>query len=95
MENSVNMLKQPAPSVKDETPVKQQRKYNMPNVGVVGAPSLSKTPIYDMVQLKKKENPHTVYKIKPKQNKYLNFYSLTSIAIAVCGIASGVKMFKK
>lgn len=96
MENGVNLLKQPAPSVNGTTlKTDSARKYNMPKVGVIDAPNLSKTPIRDMVQLKKAENPYTIYKLKPKQNKYFNFYGLTSIGVALCGILTAIKMFKK
>ena len=94
METSVNLLKQPAPSVENNSKL-QTRKYNRPQVGVVEAPNLSKTPVKDMVDLKKKENPYTIYKIKEKKNKYFNFYGLTSLGVAVLGVLSAVKLIKK
>ncbi len=99
-------IKQPEPSVgaevkaeetsKEETskPKKKKREIIRPNVGVVDAPKISTTPMRDTITLKKRENPHTVYKKTPKSKKNFHFQGVMSGVIGVCGVASLISLIK-
>lgn len=84
---NLNSIRQPAPSVATSNDT-TQRKFNLPTVGVVNVPSISKTPLGDTLALKKQENPRTAYKLTPKSNKGLNFQNVTSLLIAGCSIVA-------
>ena len=72
---------------------KPKRKINTPNVGVVDAPNISRTPIADFLQLKKDENPKTAYKLTTKNKvKGVNLSNILSVAIGVCSIISFTKL---
>ena len=79
-------IRQPAPSVASTNDTPKQRKFNLPNVGVVNVPSISKTPLGDTLAIKKQENPRTAYKLSPKSKKGLNFQNVISLLIAGCSI---------
>ena len=105
--SSQNSVKQPLPSTMEDnsnvqnassttTETKEQRKYNRPNVGVVEVPTISRTPMADTVQIKKQENPYTVYKYIPKPKITGNFQKYASIGTFVLGIGALIlNHFKK
>ena len=82
-----NSIRQPAPSVANPNN-STQRKFNLPNVGIVSVPSISKTPLGDTLAIKKQENPRMAYKLTPKSNKGLNFQNVISLLIAGCSIVA-------
>ena len=49
---NLNSIRQPAPSVGGDD-AQVERKFKLPNVGVVGVPTISKTPLGDVLALKK------------------------------------------
>ena len=85
---NINSIRQPAPNVAQATSEVQQRQFNLPKVGVVSVPKISKTPLADTLALKKQENPRTAYKLTPKSNKGLNFQNVISLLVAGCSIVA-------
>ena len=84
---NINSIRQPAPNVAQATSEVQQRQFNLPKVGVVSVPKISKTPLADTLALKKQENPRTAYKLTIENNKKgLNFQNAISLLIAGCSI---------
>ncbi len=71
-----------------ETEKKEERKYNRPYVGVVEVPRISTTPMADTVEIKKQENPYTVYKYIPKPKITGNFQKFASIGTFVLGVGA-------
>ncbi|MBQ8476353.1 hypothetical protein IJ531_04750 [bacterium] len=97
---SLSKVKQPAPSVAGitETTDAEGKKYKVtqgPHVGVIEVPKMSKTPLTDWIELKKEENPYTVYKIHNKEYKISGIHTTVGIGVVVCGIISLFKLFKK
>ena len=95
-----NSLRQPAPSVAGDlrqaevADKKQAKIFNIPNVGVVDVPTISKTPMADTLVIKKQENPRTIYKLTSKGNKGFNlqnFFSLSMVGCAIAALLSGRK----
>ena len=84
---NLNSIRQPAPSVATSNDT-TQRKFNLPTVGVVNVPSISKTPLGDTLALKKQENPRTAYKLTPEKKKGSNFQNVISLLIAGCSIVA-------
>lgn len=95
-----NALKQPAPNITDAKSVSvsqnaPKREIKYPNVGVVDAPNISKTPISDTIALKKQENPRTIYKLTPKSNKGFRLHNILSGAIIGCSVGALFSLLKK
>ena len=95
-----NSLRQPAPSVAGDLQQaevankKQSKVINMPKVGVVDVPTISKTPMADTLVIKKQENPRTIYKLTPRSTKGFNlqnFFSLSIVGCAIVALLSGRK----
>ncbi len=102
MESAISKIKQPEPSVlvnNSQYTDAEGKKYKVinynPNIGVVNTPQLSRTPLRDWIELKRKENPYTVYKLTPKDNTPNTISSIGAIGIILCGIASAFKLLKK
>ena len=103
MDSAISKIKQPEPKIANPQIVEvQDKKYkvirNNLNIGVVDTPQTSRTPIRDWVELKRQENPYTVYKIKSKNYSMENIHTFASAGIVMCGIASLlslIKMLKK
>ena len=93
---NLNSIRQPAPDVTSSVQTTTaERKFNVPNVGVVSVPSISKTPILDTLEIKKQENPRTAYKLTSKSNKGFNLQTNLSLAIVGCSIGALLKELKK
>lgn len=93
MDNTLSKIKQPQPSVNDS----EKKEYKIiqgAKVGVVNAPKISKTPLRDMVEIKRQENPYTVYKLKDKNFGLKGIHTTAAIGVILCGIASLVKLIK-
>ena len=88
-------IRQPAPEVKSDKSASTERTYNMPNVGVVDVPTISKTPLADTLFLKKQENPRMAYLLTPKPKKGFKLQNIFSLAIAGCSIGALLKLLKK
>ena len=92
--NSVNSIKQPTPKIeksssKNKNQTEIQRTFNTPKVGVVDVPDISKTPLQDTFNLKRKENPKTAYKITTKNYrlpKFALFLSFNSILFGIIAL---------
>ena len=101
MDNSVSKIKQPAPSVSSLTAEaidEQGNRYKVikaQNVGVIKLPKITTTPLTDWVELKKKENPYTIYKPKYKNQSIMGFQTFASLSVIACSILSLIKLFKK
>ena len=101
MENAISNIKQPAPSTignNQENKENQEKKYRIlpsRNIGMVDAPSISKTPLGDMISIKKEENPKAKYQnySNKKDLSAVNIISLTGVF--VCSILSLLKLRKK
>ena len=91
---NLNSIRQPAPSVGGDD-AQLERKFKLPNVGVVGVPTISKTPLGDVLALKKQENPKMAYKITPKSNKGFKLQTFFSLSIVGCSIGALLKLIKK
>ena len=104
----LNSIKQPAPNIvsnstnsKPETTketIEPKRIIIRPNVGVVDVPTISKTPISDLLEIKKQENPRTVYRLDDNKEKPPNLYNIASIVIsasALYGLLNLSKSIKK
>lgn len=98
MENIISAIspKAPAPNFSDEKKgeikedsktTKPKRQYNMPNVGVVDAPNISKNPLSDTLRLKKQEMPKTAYldNSSLKKKSGFSFYNITSALTVLFG----------
>lgn len=92
---NLNSIRQPAPSVQNTSTAQIERKFNLPNVGVVMPPSISKTPLADTVAIKKQENPRMAYKLTTKANKGFKLQGFFSLAIAGCSIGALLKLLKR
>ncbi len=96
MEPTSNALKQPEPNiVSNNYNSAPKRETLRPKVGVVDVPALAKTSISDVLELKKQENPHTVYKLSEKPKTDLKFQGICSIGIALGSLISLISLFKK
>ena len=100
MVNELSKVKQPAPSVSANagTIDNQGKKYKLiqsTTNDIVSTPKISNTPITDWVELKRKENPHIIYKITEKRYNITGFQTAAGIGAVACGIASLIKLFKK
>lgn len=87
-------IRQPAPSVQNASVAPGERKFNIPHVGVVMPPSISKTPLADTVATKKQENPRMAYKLTTNANKGFKLQGFFSLAIAGCSIGALLKLLK-
>ncbi len=98
---AMQKIKQPAPELSSnasEITNTQEKKYKIipaQNTGVIQAPKISSTPIRDMVEIKRNENPHIIYKIHTKKDTLKGIETTAGIGVILCGIASLVKLFKK
>ena len=106
-----NLVKQPAPSLSassskkeeveqktSESTTEKKPKYKITearNTGVITVPKITKTPITDTIELKRQENPRTVYKLTEKKHKLFSIHTITSLAAIGCGIAAFSTYFKK
>ena len=97
--NIQNLIKQPPPSTmeansntsnitKSDTQPAIQRKFNRPNVGVVTPANISKTPMADSIEIRKKENPQSKYKYIPKLKIKGNFQKIVSTGVFLGGISA-------
>ena len=90
MENisNVSAVKQPSPNVvgleKNPEPKKEVKR---PYVGVINPPVLSPTPLSDVLEKRKAENPRMKYKLTIKKPKILTFQNILSVGIFACGLA--------
>ena len=91
---NLNSIRQPAPSV-GGSDAQVERKFNLPKVGVLSVPTISKTPLGDVLALKKQENPKMAYKITPKSNKGFKLQTFFSLSIIGCSIGALLKLIKK
>lgn len=92
----MNALKQPEPKVvSNNQNAQQKRETKRPYVGVVNVPNITKTPISDVLELKKQENPHIVYKLSEKPKGDLKFHGICSIGIIAGSLISLISLFKK
>lgn len=101
----INSIKQPAPSIvtaanksseiqKNEV-LQPKRKINAPNVGVVDVPNITKTPISDMLTIKKQENPRMAYKVAEKKNGLFKFYNIATIGISAASLYCILELIMK
>ena len=97
MEANLSTAKQPAPSVSEpkSEKIKQTRKYNRPQVGVVGVPNISKTPIEDTLVLKKKENPQIKYKFIATRGVLDKFSAFLTVSTVLTGLLAILGLKKK
>lgn len=99
MDNAISKVKQPSPAISNElTGITQDAKYKIIPTGKIGVLKPSKittTPIRDMIEIKRKENPYTKYKIHTKETSIKGFNTTASLAVIGCGILSLIKLFKK
>ena len=95
--NSSNLPKQPAPEVisNDSKQSSLKRIFNIPKVGVVDVPNISKTPIADTITLKKQENPHTVYKLTNDRKPKPTFENISTLGIIGLGLLALLNLFKR
>ncbi len=93
MDNSLSKIKQPKPSVDSSQNIQYKLIQGAP-VGIVSAPKISKTPLRDWVEIKRQENPHTIYKIYNKDNNLKSIHTTATIGVILCGIASLVNLIK-
>lgn len=100
---NLNLPSQPAPNVVGATgnasvevaEKKPQRVFNIPKVGVVDVPVISKTPLPDTIEIKKQDNPKMAYKLAPKSNKGFNMQNASSIGIFACSILALISLLAK
>ncbi len=95
MEPSLNVLKQPEPNIVSNNATTPKRETLRPNVGVVDVPTISSPTTTDILELKRQENPHTVYKLSEKPKTDLKFQGICSIGIALGSLISLISLFKK
>jgi len=102
METFFSKIKQPAPNISENTKENidiQGKKYkivqNNPHIGVIQVPKTTKTPLRDWIEIKRREQPYTVYKVKTKDYKVNNLQTFTGVSVIVCGVLSLLKLFKK
>lgn len=102
MDNVVSKIKQPEPSVSinnAQTLDVQGKKYkvvrNNANVGVLSAPKTSRTPLRDWIELKRKENPYTIYKVQYNKHDIKGIDTIAGIGVVICGVISLLKMLIK
>ncbi|MBQ2983632.1 MAG: hypothetical protein IJD57_02425 [Candidatus Gastranaerophilales bacterium] len=95
MEPSLNVLKQPEPNIVSNNATTTKRETLRPNVGVVDVPAISSPTTTDILELKRQENPHTVYKLSEKPKTDLKFQGFCSIGIALGSLISLISLFKK
>ncbi len=99
---NLNNANLPAPNLvegnnkaqKEEVKEAPKRKFNIPKVGVVSAPDISQTPVSDVLELKKKQNPKMAYKLTPKKLK-IALFNYSSALVFVLGLVAGIKEFIK
>ena len=92
---NLNSIRQPAPSVQNTAAAQTERKFNIPKVGIVTPPSISKTPLSDTVTIKKQENPRMAYKLTSNAKKGFKLQGFFSLAIVGCSIGALLKLLKK
>lgn len=95
MENgfsNVSAIKQPSPNVlgagANSVPQKEtepKKEIKRPHVGVLNPPVLSPTPLSDVLEKRKIENPRMKYKLTIKKPKILTFQTMLSLGIIACG----------
>lgn len=97
MSMNVNALKQPEPNIVPNNQNSQisKREPVRPNVGVVDVPTISQPTITDVLELKKQENPHTIYKLSEKPKTDLKLHTICSIGVLLGSVLSLVTLFKK
>ena len=91
---NLNSIRQPAPSVQSSAS-QVERIINVPKVGVVCPPTISRTPMKDTIAIKKKENPRMAYKLTQKSNKGFKLQNVFSLVIASCSIGALLDLLKK
>ena len=108
--NVLDIIKQPAPNL--QTPQQKETKQEIsqvqaddkpkykliqgPNVGVIELPKITKTPITDTLEIKKQENPYTIYKTTSQNKiKLSSIHTLTTLATVACGFGALFGLFKK
>ena len=97
MDNSIQKIKQPAPSISSSNIQDENKKYKIirnANIGVIQMPKTSNTPLTDWVEIKRQENPRLKYKVTFKQNKLPKFDTIAGLGVIVCAIVSVIKLFK-
>ena len=101
---NLDSIRQPTPnvvgenssSIKPDNKTKNEpKKFNLPIVGVVDVPTISKTPLVDTLVKKEQENPHIIYKLTPKSNRGFNLQNLFSLSIVGCSIGALLSLIKK
>ena len=91
-QTNLNIPKQPAPEViSDNSKNKKKKIFNVPKVGVVDVPNISKTPLADTVAIKKQENPHTVYKLTSDKKPKATFDNVSTFGIIGLGFLALLK----
>ena len=96
-QTNLNVLKQPAPEIISDESKKDSKKrvFNIPKVGVVDVPNISKTPIADTITLKKQENPHTIYKLTNDRRPKPTFDNMSTLGIIGLGFIAFLSLFKR
>ncbi len=92
---NINSIRQPAPSTQNNENTQTERIYNLPKVGVVNPPVISKTPMADTLTIKKQENPRMIYKLTSNAFKGFKLQNVFSLAIAGCSIGALLSLLKK
>ncbi|MBQ8634663.1 hypothetical protein IJ425_00735 [bacterium] len=100
---NIDSIRQPTPNVvgqnsnaiNQSATKKEAKKFNLPKVGVVDVPTISKTPLVDTLVKKEQENPQITYKLTPKSNRGFNLQNLFSLTIVGCSIGALLSLIKK
>lgn len=89
-----NSIRQPSPSI-GGSEVPKERVFNLPKVGVVDVPKISKTPLSDVLILNKEQNPKMAYKLTPRPNKGFKLQTFFSLSIFGCAIGALFSLLRK
>ncbi len=104
LNNITNLIKQPKPDIKGSDTAaadsasevkKPKRQIKRPHVGVLATPNISKTPITDTLELRKQENPHTIYKLTGQKKPKFSYREIVSLSVIGMGIISLLSLIKK
>lgn len=97
--NSTSKIKAPAPNLSKEQNSNVQdskkRQIKRPEVGVIDVPHITNMPLNDAVEIKRKENPFTKYKLTFKDFNKINLHTLASVVIGACSLVSLFSLIKK
>ena len=97
MENfgvSLNKIKQPKPDVSAENGG-LKRDIKNPYVGIISDINPTSTPIGDIIDIKKSENPRKKFTPQIKRTGLVNFNNFATFGILSCGALAVVSLIKK